>query len=125
VVLYLSMGAVGLALWEFSFDGSVTRTLAALVITIAWGWPLWIAVSVVVSICLGALRVLSTLRWYWFRLVAVLLFAVPLPLFLLAGVGPETALPVAALQVAMALLIVQPGEGDGWSSRDPAMEDHG
>ncbi|MEU5672941.1 hypothetical protein ACGF3C_08900 [Micromonospora sp. NPDC047762] len=69
------------------------------------------------------LRLLSDVRWYWFRLAAILLFAAPFPLFVISAYGPPEALPVAAAQVLMALLIVQPRPNSGgWANRDPALK---
>ncbi|AVT28412.1 hypothetical protein C6361_01640 [Plantactinospora sp. BC1] len=125
VLLYLGVGAVGIALWDVRSGAALSQTLAAMLVGVLWFSPLVVFVSVAATFCLGVLRLLTTARWYWFRLAAVLLFAVPFPLLVLGVNGPETALPVAAVQLATALLIVQPRRGsDGWADRDPVMRDH-
>jgi hypothetical protein len=75
---------------------------------VVWFSPLLAVMAVAASVCLGALRFMTDIRWYWFRLVAVLLFAVPVPLLTLVVAGPAAAVPVTAVQLAMALFIVRP-----------------
>ncbi|MBF9132458.1 hypothetical protein I0C86_26420 [Plantactinospora sp. S1510] len=128
VLLYLGVGMAGYAgyaLWDLRPGAPLVDSLLLIVVGVVWLGPLWAFVSVAATFCLGVLRLLTDVRWYWFRLAAVLLFAVPFPLFVLSVYGPETALPVAGAQLATALLIVQPRKKPGgWADRDPAMEDH-
>lgn len=124
VLLYLWLSTVSLVLWDRS-STSLADTLLSVVVGLVWMSPLVVFVSLAATFCLGVLRLLSDARWYWFRLAAVLLFAVPFPLFLLFTSGPESALPVAGAQLATALLIVQPRKKPGeWADRDPAMGDY-
>ncbi|SCG65053.1 hypothetical protein [Micromonospora humi] len=127
LLLYLGVGATTLALWNRVPDLSLVDTLLLTLLGVMFVLlnPGAAAVGVAAACCLGVLRLLSGVRWYWFRVAAVLLFAVPFPLALLVAAGPATALPVAAFQLTAALLVVQPRERpDAWASRDPAMEDH-
>ncbi|MBE1488580.1 hypothetical protein [Plantactinospora soyae] len=128
VLFYLGLGAMGFAgyaLWDLHPRTPLAESLSLMIIGVLWLSPLWVFVSVAATFCLGVLRLLSDVRWYWFRLAAVLLFAVPFPLFVLSVYGPEAALPVAGAQLATALLIVQPRKKPGrWADRDPAIEDH-
>jgi hypothetical protein len=105
VLLYLVLAAAGYALWSGATGSSMAYVLVGTAVVIGWYGPV---LSVVVSVCLGALRLMTDVRWYWFRLVAVLLFAVPVPLLVLFLAGPAAAIPVTAVQLAMALFIVRP-----------------
>ncbi|GIF66175.1 hypothetical protein Ais01nite_42100 [Asanoa ishikariensis] len=125
VLLYLCLSAVVFLLWDTPIS-SLTDILLAIVVGVAWLAPLWVFLSVAATFCLGVLRLLTDARWYWFRLAAVLLFAVPFPLLVLSVAGPAMALPVAGAQLATALLIVQPRRKPGlWADRAPAMGDCG
>ncbi|MFY1689682.1 hypothetical protein [Plantactinospora sp. WMMB782] len=128
VLVYLGVGVAvfaGYAFWDAQPRSSFAENLISIIIGILWLGPVWAFVSVAATFCLGVLRLLTDARWYWFRLAAVMLFAVPFPLFVLAVSGPEAALPVAGAQLATALLIVQPRRKPGrWADRDPAMADH-
>jgi hypothetical protein len=124
-LLYLGVVAAAVALWELGLQRDLTRTLVTLIVAIAWCSPLLALLSLAAACCQGVLRVLADIRWYWFRMAALLLFAAPLPLFLLNVDGLAVALSVAAVQLVTALLIVQPREGPaGWADRDPTMGDH-
>lgn len=123
--LYLGVGAAAVALWDLGLRRDPTETLITVLAAVVLLSPLVALMGAAAACCLGMLRILSDLRWYWFRLAALLLFAAPLPLFLFHADGLAVALTVAAVQLMTALLIVQPREGPaGWADRDPAMEDH-
>lgn len=125
VLLYLGVCTVGGILWGLGSGATPVGHLIMLSVVVVWLTPLVIMLSLPAACCLIVLRMLSDVRWYWFRLAAVLLFAVPLPLYVLHTSGPGMAVPAAAIQLVMALLIVQPREGPrGWADRDPTMDDH-
>ncbi|MGK5737616.1 hypothetical protein [Micromonospora sp. URMC 103] len=127
VLLYLGVGVTGFVLWDLPPDRNLAEALVLMILGVVFVLlsPGGALLGVAAAFCLGVLRLLSEVRWYWFRLAAILLFAVPFPLLLLSVYGPETALLVAAIQLAAALLIVQPRKRPGgWADREPAMEDH-
>ncbi|MEV4658380.1 hypothetical protein [Micromonospora sp. NPDC049301] len=127
VLLYLGLwlaGFVVYVLMDLPPGRALAEHLLLIIIGIMFLAPLWALLSVAATFCLGVLRLLSDVRWYWFRLAAILLFAAPFPLFVLSAYGPQKALPVAAAQVLMALLIVQPRtDPGGWANQVPALED--
>ncbi|MCG5442467.1 hypothetical protein NIE79_000245 [Micromonospora sp. NIE79] len=128
VLLYLGVWSAGHLVYAL-MDSPPGTTLAEDLLLTALGImllaPLWALLSVAATFCLGVLRLLSDVRWYWFRLAAILLFAAPFPLFVFSAYGLQKALPVAGAQVLTALLIVQPRKNPGgWANRNPAMEDH-
>lgn len=128
VLLYLGVWLAGLVVYALTdtVPGvGLAENLLLLVIGIMFLFPLWALLSVAGTVCLGVLRLLSDVRWYWFRLCAILLFAVPFPLFVFSTYGLRMALPVAGAQLVTALLIVQPRKkSDGSANRNPAMADH-
>ncbi|MDG4783698.1 hypothetical protein O7614_29005 [Micromonospora sp. WMMD961] len=128
VLLYLGVwlaGYVVYALMDLPPGRAIAEDLLLIFIGIVLLAPLWALLSVAATVCLGVLRLMSDVRWYWFRLAAILLFAAPFPLFVFSAYGLPKALPVAAAQVVTALLIVQPRKSPGgWANRNPAAEDH-
>jgi hypothetical protein len=108
VLLYLAIGLSGVILWQAATGNRWVDIMVLLMVAVGWYAPLIAIAAVAASLCLGVLRLVSDLRWYWWRLSAVLLFAFPFPFILYAVDGPATALPVAAIQLATALLLVQP-----------------
>ncbi|MEU4476057.1 hypothetical protein [Micromonospora sp. NPDC023888] len=127
VLLYLGVWLAGFAVYAV-MDGAprvgIAENLLLIIIGAMFLFPLWALLSVAGTVCLGVLRLLSDVRWYWFRLAAILLFAVPFPLFVFSFYGLRMALPVAGAQLVTALLIVQPRKNpDGWANRNPAMAD--
>ncbi|MGC4744361.1 hypothetical protein ACLQ28_01670 [Micromonospora sp. DT201] len=128
VLLYLGVWAVGFvvyALMDPPRGTAFAEDLLLIIIGIMFLAPLWALLSIAATVCLGVLRLLSDVRWYWFRLAAILLFAAPFPLFVLSTYGLQKALPVAGAQLVTALLIVQPRQNPGgWANRSPAMDDH-
>ncbi|MEU4237129.1 hypothetical protein [Actinoplanes sp. NPDC026619] len=112
---YLALSATALALtWH---DG-----VGGLLFALAWGAPVFALLTAGFGTCLGLLRVLADLPWYWYRAVALLFFAAPLGLMLSAGVSARDVGVAAGVQIIMALLLVQPRRH--WATRDPAMDDH-
>ncbi|MGC4867690.1 hypothetical protein ACLQ3B_19930 [Micromonospora sp. DT53] len=128
VLLYLGVwltGYVVYALMDLPPGRALAEDLLVMTIGIMFLAPLWALLSVAATLCLGVLRLLSDVRWYWFRLAAILLFAAPFPLFVFSAYGPQKALPVAVAQVVTAMLIVQPRkDSGGWANRNPDLEDH-
>jgi ABC-type multidrug transport system permease subunit len=125
VLLYLGVFAAASLLWDLGSGYSFSDALIGLIVGFGWSLPLVAVVSFAATVCLGALRLLTDARWYWFRLAALLLFAVPFPLLVLAEGGSQAALSVAVVQLATALLIVQPRRWPhGWAGRDPVMDEH-
>ncbi|MFE2618210.1 hypothetical protein ACFXA2_31855 [Micromonospora chalcea] len=126
LLLYLGVAVVVPLLWEPAPAGgrveAVRQALAELPSVLLS--PGGVVVTALAAGCLGVLRLLSRVRWYWFRLAAILLFGVPLPLFVFAAAGARAAVPVAVPHLLVALLIVQPQRSDGWTEPDPAPEGH-
>jgi hypothetical protein len=108
VLLYLGSGLAGVILWQAAAGHRWVEIVGLLLVAVGWYAPLIAIAAVAASLCLGVLRLVSDLRWYWWRLTAVLLFAFPFPFVLYSADGPGTALPVAAIQLVTALLLVQP-----------------
>jgi len=124
VLLYLSLSAAVLVLWDMP-SSSLVETLLFTVFGVLSLAPVLAFLSVAGTFCLGVLRLLTDARWYWFRLAAVLLFAVPFPLIVFLASDGATALPIFGAQLATALLIVQPRKKPGrWADQDPAMGDY-
>ncbi|MFG1721204.1 hypothetical protein ACGFII_21515 [Micromonospora chalcea] len=115
LLLYLGVAVVVPLLWEPAPAGgrveAVRQALTELPSVLLS--PGGVVVTALAAGCLGVLRLLSRVRWYWFRLAAILLFGVPLPLFVFAAAGARAALPVAVPHLLVALLIVQPRRSDG------------
>ncbi|MEU7715507.1 hypothetical protein AB0B03_26615 [Micromonospora chalcea] len=126
LLLYLGVAVVVPLLWEPAPAGgrveAVRRALTELPSVLLS--PGGVMVTALAAGCLGVLRLLSRVRWYWFRLAAILLFGVPLPLFVFAAAGARAAVPVAIPHLLVALLSVQPRRTDGWAEPDPAPEGH-
>ena len=117
LVLVLVAGA--LAAWNFSTGAAIRPSLFAGVV-VAFFYAPWLIAPLVLVLAL--LRMLADLRWYWFRLCAVLMFGVPIPALLNAeAVG---ILCFAVAQMLMALLIVQPRPPGLRSDQTPAMDGH-
>ena len=108
VLLYLGVGVLGVILWQAATGNSWVEIAVLLMVAVGWYAPLIAVAAGAASLCLGVLRLVSDLRWYWWRLSAALLFAFPFPFVLYSVDGPATALPVAAVQLVTALLLVQP-----------------
>ncbi|MCG5469056.1 hypothetical protein LADH09A_002961 [Micromonospora sp. LAH09] len=128
VLLYLGVWLAGYVVYAFidvTPGVGIAENLLLITIGVMFLFPLWALLSVAGTVCLGVLRLLSDVRWYWFRLAAILLFAVPFPLFVFSTYGLRMALPVAGAQLVTALLIVQPRNNPGgWANRNPATADH-
>ena len=117
--LVLALVAGALTVWNLSTGTGIGTSLAGGVVVAAFYAP-WLMVPL--ALILALLRVLADLRWYWFRLWAVLLFGLPIPALLNA----ETAgiLSFAVAQTLMGLLIVQPRPPGLRSDQTPAMDGH-
>ncbi|WP_433495897.1 hypothetical protein ACQP26_13715 [Micromonospora sp. CA-248089] len=126
LLLYLGVAVVVPLLWEPAPAGSRVEAFGQALTEVpsVIFSPGGVMVSALAAGCLGVLRLLSRVRWYWFRLAAILLFGVPLPLFVFAAAGAEAAVPVAVPHLLVALLVVQPRRPDGWAEPDPAPEGH-
>ena len=119
VVLYLTLLAAGFAAWDVSTGTTALPSLFRGAVVAAWYGP-WIVVPLVAGLAL--LRALGDLRWYWFRLCALLLFALPTPL--LRNEETAAVLSLGAVQALMALLIVQPRAPGIRAHENPAMDRH-
>ena len=119
MALYLTLLAGGFAAWDFSTGTTALPSLFRGAVVAAWYGP-WIVVPLVMG--LAVLRALGNLRWYWFRLGALLIFALPMPL--LRNEEIAAVLSIGAVQTLMALLIVQPRAPGIRAHEDPAMDRH-
>ncbi|MET7470783.1 hypothetical protein [Micromonospora sp. NPDC005211] len=122
LLLYLGIAVVVPVLWEPAPAGGLVEAFGQALTEVPSVLlsPGGVMVSALAVGCLGLLRLLSGVRWYWFRLAAVLLFVVPLPLFVYAAAGAGAAVPVAVPHLLVALLIVQPRLSDRLADRAPA-----
>lgn len=126
LLLYLGIAIAVPVLWEPAPAGGLVEASGRALTEVpsVLFSPGGVMVSALAVGCLGLLRLLSGARWYWFRLAAVLLFVVPIPLFVFSLAGAEEAVPVAVPHLLVALLIVQPRLSDRLADRAPAPEDH-
>ncbi|MFI5935375.1 hypothetical protein [Actinoplanes sp. NPDC051494] len=108
-VAYLAVTSVGLALWGSAERGSdLTRSIGMVLVSVVWAIPLVITAGIAATAFPSILKLRGGTRGYGLRLTAVLVFAAPLPLFLLTTGTPADALLIALIQTATALIIVQP-----------------
>ncbi|MEV4352321.1 hypothetical protein AB0J83_48325 [Actinoplanes sp. NPDC049596] len=124
LMLYVLLDAGMIAVLA-AVDGDRGANIAGTVaVSIGWALPLHVAVLLPAAAALMFLRVLTGLRWYWFRLSALAVFV--LPAGLLAWVlssGDADALRFAvAWHILMALLVVRPNSD--WATTDPSPDQH-
>ena len=120
----LSLGtAILYPLW--TSETTLRNVIGQLPVVIVWFAPVHVIILLVATGELLLLRHLAiALNRVEFRLVAVIFFALPVPLLCLLVMADfvSTLLTVVALHVLMGLLVVQPRPG--WAHRDPTMAEH-
>jgi hypothetical protein len=97
-------------------------SLGGMLWALAWGWPVLGLMTAAFGTCLGLLRVLADLPWPWYRLLSLLFFVAPLGVVVPAGTPVKEAAVAVAVQVIMALVVVQPHRS--WAMADPTPDDH-
>jgi hypothetical protein len=109
--LYLVLTAAAVA-WVGPFD------FGGLIVSLIWGWPVFGLLTAGFGTCMGLLRVLADLPWYWFRALTLLFFTAPLTVVLAADTPMREVAAATTVQLIMALVLVQPRQH--WANQDPA-----